>query len=389
MRHFVLTVLFLGLSSNVWAYRVVEDVATQVGGYDIPITICVPDKTDVKMPVIFYVHGGGWNGGDDKDVPGVHMPSDCGLLCDPLGIIYVGLAYRCKGNKANFHQALDDLEASVAWFMECAVSYNADLSRIGFSGSSAGTTLSAVMAQRYRNCKAYVGSEGMYNVLDQDETLSHFPSTEGRTAYGLVSRTQKLEASPYYQLRDKPASALLFHGKDDWLCHYSQSERYAAKIRQAGGTAKVVLYDGINHTCFSKSYPEVFKNSILETARLYVEAFQLTHVDVVGIKAELDERTRLLYPYEKIPGDALWGRWESNRYGTLIFKKNGQGEFIHPKGKTNKSLTYKDEGSRFLVSVEGEERERTFFLRKNNRAIYELIVANNRWKNRRNDYLKQ
>ena len=216
IKNSILSVLLWFFATHVFAFKEINDVAARVGAYDIPIKICIPDNAKGRLPVMFFVHGGGWNGGDDRVVPDAQIPADCDYLCDQLGIIYVGLAYRCKGNKGTFHLALQDLEASISWFGERADEFNADMSRIGFSGGSAGTTLSAVLAQRYYNCKVYVGREGMYNVLDLDSTLSNFPNTSSRADYGLVSNEQKLEASPYHHVRKDPAATLLLHGKDDW-----------------------------------------------------------------------------------------------------------------------------------------------------------------------------
>lgn len=377
-------IIFL-FGSNLFAYRVVEDVAARAGGYDIPIKICLPENRSSEMPVMFFVHGGGWNGGDEHVVPGVHIPADCEFLCDEMGIIYVGLAYRCKGNKGTFHLALQDLEASIKWFKEKADEFNADLTRIGFGGGSAGTTLSAILAQRYPECKVYIGSEGMYNVSDQDTSLSNFPSAKGRASFGLISEEEKMEASPYYQLKNKPASSLLFHGKDDWLCHYSQSVKYAKKIKEAGGACTLVLYDGINHTSFSIAYPEVFKNSIMESARLYARGFELTEVDFKTIEAILEEKTAPFYPYKSIPDEKLPGHW-TGKSGTFVLDENGEGELVDEKGGRKKSLKYSNKGSWVSIKVDGEANERVFYLRRNGLSIYELILANNRWKSRRIDY---
>ncbi len=59
---------------------------------------------------------------------------------------------------------------------------------------------------------------------------------------------------------------------------------------------------------------------------------------------------------------------------------------IPPDGATIIPNENENEDSWFLVKVDGEEGERTFYLRKNDRTIYELITENNRWKSRRNDY---
>lgn len=376
------------LSQGLFAYEVIEDVATKAGIYDIPITVYLPEKATGKMPVMFFVHGGGWNGGDDKKVPDAQIPADCEFLCDQLGIIYVGLAYRCKGNNGTFHMALKDLEASVKWFWERAEAFHADMSRIGFSGSSAGTTLSAVLAQHYTNCMVYVGREGMYNVLDLDTSLSHFPNAEAQIAFGLISREQKLEASPYHNIRKEPAEALLLHGKDDWLCHYSQSMKYSEQLKKAGGKCKLVLYDGINHTCLNIRYPEVFKNSMMEIVSLYTRGYKLENVDYKAIEAKLDKKTELFYPYQIIPGSKLQGSWKSSRFGTFIFLENGKGYFIGPEGKKTIGVKYENRDSWFSVVVDGEERERTFYLRKNDHSIYEQVTGDNRWKSRRNDYRK-
>jgi len=77
-------------------------------------------------------------------------------------------------------------------------------------------------------------------------------------------------ASAYYNLRDKPPASLLLHGKEDRLCRFTQSIKFADKIREAGGKAKVVLYDSINHTCLAPIYPDVFKKSVLEIAALFI-----------------------------------------------------------------------------------------------------------------------
>lgn len=384
----LISLLIFFASTRLFAYKQIEDVAKNAGGYAIPIKVCIPDNAAGKLPIMFFVHGGGWNGGDAQKVPDAEISADCNFLCDQMGIVFVGLAYRCKGNNGTFHLALQDLEASVKWFEDHAGEFHADLTRIGFSGASAGTTLSAVLAQRYRNCVVYHGREGMYNVLDLDSTLSHFPDSKSRAEYGLVTHEQKLEASPFYQVRKKPAMTLLCNGKDDWLCHYTQSIKYAEQLRKAGGKCKLILYNGINHTCLSPAYPEVFRNSLMELARLYAKGYNIKNVDFKAIKANLNNRTKLLFPYKKIAAAKILGSWVNNQFGTFIFKEDGKGEFINRTGKQTRNFTYKNNGPNLLVKVDGEEGARTFYLRKNDNTIYELITENNRFKSRRNDFRK-
>ena len=92
--------------------QIINEIATKVSGYEIPILIHLPSNNEVtKSPVYFFVHGGGWNGGDENLVPNARLPADSDFLVNNLGIIYVGLAYRCKGNNATFENAIEELDA--------------------------------------------------------------------------------------------------------------------------------------------------------------------------------------------------------------------------------------------------------------------------------------
>ncbi len=388
IKNLIVSLTLLIVNNGVIASTTIDAIATKAGGYDIPIKIMLPDNPTGNSPVFFFVHGGGWNGGTTIEVPKAVIPNDASYLCDRLGIIYVGLAYRCKGNDGTFALAIEDLEASIAWFMSKAEAYNADLSRIGFGGGSAGTTLSAILVQRYTASKLYVGREGMYNIVDQNEALSFFPTAEGKKLFGLISKEQKLEASPYYNLREQPASALLFHGLDDFLCHPSQSEKYAANIKKAGGEAKVILYDNINHTCLNPGYPEVFKNSLMEMAHFYTKEFQLENVDFNEIEADLDNRLKGMYPSKEVSTKQLIGSWE-NKSMTLIIEENGKGQFLYKNGNEIENFTYKNNGKTIFIAKNDNKNRRAFYLRKNNKTIYELVIDESRLKSRRIDYQKQ
>ena len=149
----ILTIIACCFVLNGTAQKTIDTIATKGGSYDIPIKIQLPKKSIEKSPIFFFVHGGGWNGGTQNEVPPATISGDANFLVNELGIIYVGLAYRCKGNNATFADAINDLESSVKWFLDNANRFNADTTRIGFGGASAGSTLSAVMAQNMRTAR--------------------------------------------------------------------------------------------------------------------------------------------------------------------------------------------------------------------------------------------
>jgi acetyl esterase/lipase len=370
---------------NTTAQKIIDTIAVKAGGYDIPIRIKLPKKTIGKSPVYFFVHGGGWNGGDQKEVPPAIISGDANFLVNELGVIYVGLAYRCKGNNATFSDAINDLEASVQWFFDNADAFNADITRIGFGGASAGSTLSAVMAQKYPNCKVYIGAEGMYNLVDHDEKESPFPNSEARKIYGLDTKEKSKIASAFYNLKENPPTSLLLHGKEDRLCHYTQSIKFADKIREAGGKAKVMLYDSINHTCLATIYPDVFKKSVLEIAALFIEEFQLKNKNLDTIKLALDKQLENQYPLINFTEDKIIGSWKFKNE-LLIFKENGKGE--QKINMNTIEFVYNIENDSIKITSNNQD-VRLFFLRKSKNIMYELLTQNKENKHRQLNFLKQ
>jgi len=370
---------------NFNAQKIIDTIAVKAGVYDIPIKIKLPKNTIGKSPVYFFVHGGGWNGGDQKEVPPATISGDANFLVDYLGVIYVGLAYRCKGNNATFADAINDLEASVKWFMDNSEMFNADVTRIGFGGSSAGSTLAAIMAQKYQNSRLFVGLEGMYNLVDHDPEKSSFPNKEGRELYGLSTKKQSKRASAFYNLRKKPPTTLLFNGKEDALCHFSQTENFANKIKTSGGKVKIILYENINHTCLNASYPEVMKKSVLEIAILFIEEFQLKNTDLNAIESLLNQKLHGMTKKNTINQVDILGSWKLNNI-TINFYEDGKGTLVNSKNNTIKEFLFSLELGTILCDFNGETR--SFFMRENNKMIYEINLVNRDLKYRAFNYTK-
>ena len=379
--------IFIGCSYvlNCSAQKTIDTIATKLGNLAIPIKIYLPKKGIEKSPIYFFIHGGGWNGGTQNEVPPATLSGDVEFLADELGVIYVGLAYRCKGNNATFADAINDLESSVNWFLENGKRFNADTTRIGFGGTSAGSTLSAVLAQKYPNCNIYIGADGMYNLLDHDEKKSPFPNTEARRIYGLETEDKSKLASAFHNLRKNPPVSLLLHGKEDRLCHYTQSINFAKKINDAGGKAKVVLYDRINHTCLSAAYPEVFKQSVIEIANLFINEFNIKNVKIETIQKLLDKRLENQYPLENITESKMIGLWKSTNED-IIFKPDGKGEQKFNNNVKVFNYLFEKGGVKIVVQP---QKERLFYLRKNGIVMYELFTDNSEKMYRKLDFIKQ
>ena len=358
------------------AQKYIDTTAIQTDGYDIPIRIKLPKKVTGKSPVYFFVHGGGWNGGDSKNVPPARLHNDANYLADQLEVIYVGLAYRCKGNNATFSDAIEDLEASVQWFFDNAENYNADITRIGFGGASAGSTLAAIMAQKYTNCKLLVGAEGMYNLVEHSEERSLFPNQKAREVYGLATEEESKKASAYYNLRENPPNTLLLHGDADVLCHYTQSIKFAEKIKSQGGNAKVLLHKDINHTTLNPSIPDVFKESILEIATLFIDGFKLNK-NTNSLKNLLHKRLENQYASTEINESKLVGSW-IRLQTKIVLKKDGKGFSENLKTNKRHEFNYSFTNDDIKIVMNNSSKVKIFKLKKDTNFICEHIKEGKR-----------
>ena len=136
------------------------------------------------------------------------------------------------------------------------------------------------------------------------------------------------------------------------------------------------------------AYPDVFRNSLMEMARFYTKEFKLENIDFIAIENDLENRLQGMYPFSEVNSEQLVGTW-IDKNETLYLKKNGKGQLLDKNDKQKKSITYDINGSSIYIFENGVENYRTFYLRKNNKTIYETIEADSRFKSRRIDYHRQ
>lgn len=112
----------------------------KAGNRPMHASIAVPETPpDAPMPVMVYIHGGGWNHGDRKGALG----SICGYVTK-RGYIGVSLDYRLTP-EAPFPAQLQDVKLAIRYLRAHAKQYHIDPSRIGVWGVSAGGHLAALL----------------------------------------------------------------------------------------------------------------------------------------------------------------------------------------------------------------------------------------------------
>ena len=102
-----------------------------------------PDGAD-QLPVVFWIHGGGWQTGDKTDVR--IKPK---VLCD-RGMVFVSTNYRLLPD-VQMEVLIGDVANSLGWVYRNIADYGGDPTRIFVMGHSAGAQLAALLCidQRY------------------------------------------------------------------------------------------------------------------------------------------------------------------------------------------------------------------------------------------------
>ncbi len=126
------------------AANAVEPVAVQYGkDPKQSLNVYRPDKEakSEALPVVIWVHGGGWRNGDKDNQAGINL---CQSWANS-GLVTVGLDYRLT--PAVVHPAhVEDVAAGIDWVHNNISKYGGDPKRVFLLGHSAGAHLVALVA---------------------------------------------------------------------------------------------------------------------------------------------------------------------------------------------------------------------------------------------------
>jgi len=114
-------------------------VYTISGGRPRLLDLYIPRGAARPMPVIVWLHAGGWRAGDRKQAPDLsrHFASH--------GFAMASIDYRLSG-EATFPAQLHDVKAAIRWLRAHGGGYGIDGGRIGLWGASAGGHLATLAA---------------------------------------------------------------------------------------------------------------------------------------------------------------------------------------------------------------------------------------------------
>ena len=110
----------------------------------IPLRAYWPTET-AGLPVVAYLHGGGWTVGSIASFDAVTR-----TLAVASGALVVSVGYRLAPERT-FPVPVDEAVAALRWLAENAATLGGDGGRLAVAGDSAGANLAAVAARRLRD----------------------------------------------------------------------------------------------------------------------------------------------------------------------------------------------------------------------------------------------
>jgi len=121
---------------ELWVQKDVPYAAGYPGDAALKLNV-YSSRAAALLPVVIYVHGGGWTEGDKEQ-----MDVWCRMIA-ARGYAVFDVNYRLAP-EFKFPAAADDVMGAVIWVRDHAPEYNGDPDRIGISGGSAGSHLAAL-----------------------------------------------------------------------------------------------------------------------------------------------------------------------------------------------------------------------------------------------------
>ncbi len=122
--------------------EIIRDIGfKQVGEKTLHLDLYLPkgDSERPSLPLIVYVHGGGYRRGTRNEI--VDVPFMNETLLEPVAqsrFAVASIDYRKASKKAPFRLLVEDTRDAVNWLTERAAKYRFDSKRIGFVGETSG-----------------------------------------------------------------------------------------------------------------------------------------------------------------------------------------------------------------------------------------------------------
>jgi acetyl esterase/lipase len=219
-----------------------------VNGKSLQLDIYRPNNLYFPAPLLVFIHGGGWSGGQRSDYL-VYL-----LAFAKKGYVTATVSYRLL-NDGPYPACVEDITDAAQWFYKNGGMFGYDPDRIAFIGGSAGSHLAMLAGYGWKKSPAGADSSGIeenghrikavVEIYGPTDLTTEYARNHSLVTSFLANNYDEApeifkEASPVTYLDRNDPPTLILHGTSDNLVPVSQALLLKHRLDSLGVPA--VLY---------------------------------------------------------------------------------------------------------------------------------------------------
>lgn len=241
MKHVVCLLLVIVFSSTVEAQEVKRDIPYAQPAAERQVLDVYSPKDAKNLPVVFWIHGGGWQTGDKSSVqvkPQAFVKK---------GFVFVSTNYRLLP-QVDMETIIRDIAKSMHWVHDHIAEYGGDPKRLLVMGHSAGAQLAALVSIDER----YLKAEGL--------------------SLDIIKACVPVDGDTY----DVPA--IIEVAETRWRVHALPPAKFGHRVKFGNDPAKHRDFSAVTHVAKGKGIPPFFILHVAEHPDTSAQAARLGNV---------------------------------------------------------------------------------------------------------------
>ncbi len=240
------------------------------------LDVYVPKRRTEPSPIVIFFYGGSWQEGERANYL---------FVADALasrGYVTIVPDYRLFPD-VRFPAFVEDGAKAVHWVLDHVVDFGGDPDRLYLMGHSAGAHIAAMLTLD----ESYLAAEGVpvssiRGTIGIAGPYAFYPSQTASIAPIFAHLGDEDAARPIVFVDGDEAPMLLLHGEDDDTVLPSNTVNLAKMVRDAGGSARHIIYPETGHIEILIALAKPFRGRapVLSDAAAFIDGEQLPTVVV-------------------------------------------------------------------------------------------------------------
>lgn len=242
---------------TIYTTKKIADISfSKVGDKNLTLDLYLPENCPVEVPIVVWIHGGGWRSGDKNSPEGLWLVQH--------GFAIASISYRLS-NEAIWPAQINDCRAAIRYLRENAKTYGLKGDKIAVWGSSAGGLLASLLGTSDEVLNEEISSKvqavinwfGPTDLLTLPENIVGGKYTNEMVAKSNASRllgkdireAQELaqKISPLYNVSKDDAPFIIVQGELDQYVIPEQNIQLHRKQKEVGADSELILVKDAGH----------------------------------------------------------------------------------------------------------------------------------------------